>query len=868
MSETTTSQTAEMTLASLKQAATDFYSTFPDITHCARQEAARLLKAHTGQDLDPDAVYWHRFSNAISNTHTFTGWEHYGVPDKTLTMTELTLRRFDLSDQINAIDLDSMSGFYTRDGSGGFYDQRNEVALSPLTIMNALWEANFAQAYQTRLDAFWSAQEEQGRLVAKALCVSHAFQAMRLKVLTHRAFKQFMYTVSGPARMPPTILDLRRRFSTATLASVHDFTLGAHAATDIVRVQNAQGQQTLFLPPAWFRTFHSEQEVYDWVCTEAADPDRRQQLISHFGVHHQTDTSVLDDVNTTLDTMLTTPWATGQKLLNGASRLIKEDVFTYLIKNLRTRLETEAKAMLTTNWDLRKKLFLVDLSAFVRVTAGLAPGDSLVAGAVVGASAISLGAHTAVALHGSSHEERSQAAVAAAFDALSLLFSLPMLKGTGKHVLDEFVDLAEETPALLDTNTPLEYAVDIDVSQLPTEISGDGGLFYLSDNKRYIRLNSKTFEVEFIEVLDRWVVINPQAPDNLVGAWPVEPNWRGVWEPFTEQVFDPQDLEADATLSPARVSPQLAMAHQLNAQLRPYETPMKYVELTATLIGRDSQRLMTMPLDDTFAFARLELLKARNELATHARTFFDLPRATRSVAIPGLTPATTPDALFEAVYNNGSGMVIGEARDAIGSKKLLIKYMANLRSLGVETLYTDLLIKELHQGWVDHYLATGLMPADLYKYLHHLTEQSVLAKYTPLELIRSARRQGIKVKALDCAAAHQVHGLTLQEADIGQKMRNFYALQRIKAHQTARPGSGWIALVDHTRVGTFMDVPGLSELTDTVGLRVKDVPLDTPLAISDDLGQRLAGNAGTVRADLKIEIATQPAPATHSTSEV
>jgi hypothetical protein len=861
-------ETPEQTLAALTQAATDFYTAFPDVNQCARQEAARILKVHTGRDLDPDTVYWHRFSNAISNPQTFTGWEHYGVPDQSRTMTELTQRRFDVNDQINAIDLDSMSGFYTADSTAGHFDQRNELALSPLTIMNDLWEGNFAQAYQTQLEAFWTAQGDSGRLVAKALCVSYAFEAMRRRLLSRRAFKQFIFSVAGPLKLPPTIAQLKRAVTSRELAEVSDLTLGGIAATGIIRVKNAQGHQTLYLPPDWFHTFHSEREVYEWFCVQAADPARREHLLSHFTAHHQTDSSTLETLNSTLDTMQRTPWVAGQTMLNGASQPITKDVFSYLIDNLRARLETEAQTMLTSNWQLRKDIFLVDLSAFVRVTAGIAPGDSLVAASVVGASAISLGAHLAVVLHGKTHEQRSKAAVAAALDALSLLFSLPMLKGSGKHILNEFADLAEEAPAVVETQSPMPYAVDIDLSVLPTEINGAGGLFYKSGDKRYIQLAQKVYEVEFIEVLDRWVVINPLTPDNLTGAWPVEANWRGVWEPYVEEVIDPLAVGADEESASGAITPQMVEAHRLDIQLRPYEVSMKYVELIEPLIGRDSARLMSSTLDDTFAMARNELLVARNELAAHARLFFNLPREPRSVLVPRFNELTTPDTLFEAVYDQSQGLVIGEAKDAIGSKKLLIKYMGDLKSQGVQTLYTDLLIKELHQGWLDHYLETGLMPSGLYNYLTRLTRQSILAKYTPLELIKMARLQGIKVKALDCAAAHQVHGLSQTEAGIGQKMRNYYAIQRIRAHQAARPASGWIALVDHTKVSTYQDVPGLADLSDTVGVRIKDVSRNTPFTISEDPGQRLAGSQGNLRTDLQIEMGTLPEGSVMSSASV
>lgn len=858
-------ETPEQTLDAVRQATEGFYAAFPDVRACAQEEAARILKLHTGQVLDPDKVYWHRFANAVSNGHTFTGWEHYGTPVKSFSMTDLTMHRFDVSDQINAIDLDTMSGFYRVDASSAFYDQTNEVPIAPLTVMNDLWEANFAQAYKNRLETFWSEKAEDARLILKSICFSRALEAMSEKRLSRNAFKLLINSVVGPSRVPPTLAQLRAHHTDRLYAELYSLSLGSISATDIIRVHNNVGHEILYIPPDWFRAFAGEQELYDWVRLQAADPERRNILLSHFGLYRLPEAGVLKKLHVTLDLIVAQPWVAGQKLLNLQSRPITEDIFSYLAENLHKRLQSDAKELLHSNWDLRRKEFLVDIGAFVRVTAGLAPASAWIAGAVVAASALSLGAHAAQALHGETPQERSRAASSAVMDAVSLLFSLPMLKGTTANTMGDFSDLAMEGNATLAANQPLAHAVDVELSELVRQIDARGRVFYLGGETRYITLNDQVFEVRFVSALDRWMVINPLSPDDLTDAWAVEVDWRGQWEPYAKEMFNPEAIAAKLPEDLATAGPELTQAHRLSAQLEKYETAVEHVELIDVLIGRDSERLLTGPVDTVFAQARTSLLAARNQLAADSRTFFEQPRPPRIVSVPVLGSATTPEQFFDTLYSDSNGLVMGQGMDSIASHKLLIKYMSRLKAAGVQTLYTDTLIKELHQGWLDHFMNTGYMPGDLVRYLNGLTEQSILARYTPVELVHTARLQGIKIKALDCAAAHKTHGLALITAETGPQMRNYYAYQRILAHQAARPESKWIALINETRVSTFQRVPGLADLTNTLGMRVKDTARNLPLSIAQDPGQRVLARQDSFRTDVLISIGTLPTPTAHTT---
>ena len=100
--------------AALKTIAATVVPACPSLQDVAHEVASDLLRKQGLLDLNPDRVYFHRFRAAQSSAKTFTGWEHIlEKPYATLTLTQLVIHRFRVTDKDNADLLDLYGGFYT-----------------------------------------------------------------------------------------------------------------------------------------------------------------------------------------------------------------------------------------------------------------------------------------------------------------------------------------------------------------------------------------------------------------------------------------------------------------------------------------------------------------------------------------------------------------------------------------------------------------------------------------------------------------------------------------------------------------------------------------------------------------------------------
>jgi hypothetical protein len=830
--------------------AEEYYNAFPDAREAARECAADLLKKHTGRVYDPDFVYWLRFDNAQNNPLCHSGWQHYGPAKRSLSLTELVMSRFDLFDQINAIDLDNMSGIYILAHSPRF-DQTNEVPLLPSLLMQDFWRIDFAGMFHKRLKRFWNEQASHGRLLLKALFSGFSWSAYRDGVLTTDQLKLLFNTLCGRIALPPSVADLRTLNTERRFAKVYSFTLGSQTATDIVRVQSPDGSGVLYMPPSWFKPYRSPQALYEWLRHEAADPQQRARLLRHFG-DYTLDTETQDEIIRALDQVQATPWHAGQTDLNAVDIEITKDAFTFLFDNVRARLARDVDILLTTNDDLRKGLLLADLDALIHISSGMAPGDPLIALITLGAVTLSFSAHTVEAVQGKTREDRKLAFRRALLDVVTALFDLPLLKGADNPLV-EFADLDEVSLDLplssYNSDEWLGYGVATDLNSLPEGTGIHQGIFIRDAKHAYIRMDGVVLQVRYVRSLERWYVVDPQAPDTLFGAWPVVRDWRGRWVRYTVP---------RVPVEPEVIAPDPQVEH-LYRQLQQYETHSDYEPLIEVLTGRNGPRLMAGPLDSVFHDARAQLLQVREELADASTALLNATPPTTGPAVPQVSASLTPALFLETVYSDAYGLIIGEPKGGVASKLFLVKYMGRLKQMGVDTLFVEGLYKDLHQPMIDQFWRIGHMPTSLEKRLIDLFNQTPhlhSGRYTHYRLLVEARRQGIKIKTLDCAASSAADGLPNATPGLAHRMRVFYASERIKAHQARVLPSRWIALIDQTRASPNYGVKGIAELTETVHLRVKDVDRLLPTRLGVDMGEVLKNPPLRVRGDAKLEIGT------------
>ena len=64
----------------------------PDPIQVTSERVKESLAQHGYHDVDPDAVFYHRFNGAQSSHRTYNGWAHYEHPNESYTLTQAMMR--------------------------------------------------------------------------------------------------------------------------------------------------------------------------------------------------------------------------------------------------------------------------------------------------------------------------------------------------------------------------------------------------------------------------------------------------------------------------------------------------------------------------------------------------------------------------------------------------------------------------------------------------------------------------------------------------------------------------------------------------------------------------------------------------------
>lgn len=217
--------------------------------------------------------------------------------------------------------------------------------------------------------------------------------------------------------------------------------------------------------------------------------------------------------------------------------------------------------------------------------------------------------------------------------------------------------------------------------------------------------------------------------------------------------------------------------------------------------------------------------EARTRLSKDADTYLDshVPPTRPDPSVLGSPQA--PDTLLESVaHSEFSGLVLGEGHGAQSSKRLLRDYMNKLKKLEFKTLYVEHLLTDMHQADLDVFLRTQRLPDNLKHYLRQL-DRGHMPNYTGsntyTEVIQTAAKHGLRIRALDCTASYNIKGAG--DADVlRNRMFSYFASEVIKADQAAHGPHKWVAFVGSVHTNTNLEVPGLVQLQGAVSLHVRD----------------------------------------------
>ncbi|EJM83299.1 MULTISPECIES: membrane-targeted effector domain-containing toxin [unclassified Pseudomonas] len=893
----------------------------PGLQEEAHAVASEILQKHGITHLDPDQVWWHRFNNvSASSTKAFLGWEHAPKPSESLTLTQLVIHRYRVTDQDDALELDSNGGFYTADANASIYNETNEVRMYPRQVLADLWEKNLSQRYLDKLNAFWASHFDDYRTLAKCNYLSKAVEARQNGQLEEEDFQTVIRAVIGGASWPITLATLKAQTATPADLRVCALDVAGHVATDILRIVEPNGRQITYVPGA-AEPFHVHPTLTDmhwWMLLQMNEEHPRTEFMTHFPLSVRKE--VHDNITPLMNQLVGTWGKYDHHLINQKDITISGDVFTWQSRAVQHTMLEEADLTLVSNGQMRKQLWLGYLTAALHVFGPLAVLGWPIALPVIGASIAAMDLNIDKAVNGKTAAERKAGIIGAVLDGINVLFNLPLLKEVS--VLDETGAAAEaaEAAEMADLNktldpeetagtqepqapdeseevtlqpgelpgVPDETAQAFDVPEhwqsneilesYPMATSGKFQGVYTLDSQpsNAILINEQAYFVRFEADANgggTWAIIDPQNPNAFTGSIPVRLNAEGEWELAPKSGLKGGG-KGPSKLVPGPSRPAAPLPPKVNdhAHLTRYDAPNGR-SLNFLALGKQETHIKVVnmpggqirgvsPYEEYVAGRRTAL--ARDAIAFQKPKDFFASLPPRPVQ-PVITPSTTVTELIEKVFDASPGLVVGESQDRIASMRFLIENMPTLARKGVKTIYLHRLLNDFNQVDLNNFAETGNMHGMLEMYLKKLPGDPA-GQFTPLEVVKTAQQNGIQIQATDCLASYRYEDSTMT-LRAQQSFKTYLTHTIMQATQARNGGGKWLVLTDQESTNTFRGMAGISETEGGIGLRIEEVQPDQSLHLDIDhgieVGHEIAGGTGpmhgntdTLYADISLQMPT------------
>lgn len=874
--------------ATLKAIANKVILSCPGLQDMASEVASELLKQQGIAGLDPDLIYFHRFKAAQSSSRSFTGWQHIREkPHESTTLTQLVIHRFRATDQDNADLLDLYGGFYTAGPEAEDFDETNEVRLHGNDVLKYFWNLDFSSLYTAKLKAFWNTSSVDFQALAKCTFLVKALEANEGGQLSDENLRQVIQATCGPVTSPASLQMLKSDYSITGGSTIRTLDMAGYVANNILRIVGPEGRQILYLPgdTKSFQVLETPMDMHFWVLLQMNRSPTRQTFLSHFSLADRQ--LISDNIPDIMNRLVSTWGKQDHHLINAKNQIIRGDAFRWLTDSTQAAMFAEASLSLTSNSDLRKKLWIGYLSAGVRVFGPMAVVGWPVALPVIGASLANMGLNIDQAVNGKTRQDRKAGIIGAVLSGIDTLFNLPFLKGTGPLLeasaeVDAEVGEAVQVPdtpqahpgadtelfdaqaeELIDprrtaqnndlTGTsavespPQNYKIPIllDEQNLVRTPGKFLGTYRLSSNpSTAIRLNNSEYFVRYEADVNgggTWAIIDPANPDGFTSSIPVRLNAEGQWElaPRTG-LRGGMETPPDGTEGVSSQPDAQAWAQTPGTYVKKLETPgMREWALG----GPDEYVTVRNAAGEQVRVSRFAQRQAtsRARLIADAERYYQANPASYRARASSPTVIGSQTELFETAFAQKPGLVLGETRGSIGSKQILIENMPELARRGLKTIYLQELLTNANQIDLDTFARTGQMPQDLETYLTTLDLKAgndPEGKFNVLSLVKAANAQKVRVQAIDCAITYNINGHVNLEPQ-QQMARSFFASEVIQLNESTRGPGRWIALVDRENLTSFRNYAGISEQTDAVSVRVDDLVPGSAQAITSDPGLAL-----------------------------
>lgn len=776
------------------------------------------------------------------------------------------------------------------------YDPSTQLQISPKTFRHIVNSSHFEQTYDEAIGKFWNSHRENYNTLMRIAFTKAYLEQFHEFTLTV-AERQLAARAAGigidknhdnltledfqePYRLDPN-LSLR-------LLRVHN-----SESTDILTITDNQSQVTLLYIPgnsSPFHGFNNPADMRSWLVETARDATQRKALTQHFDEDAIDSGLIYSGVEEALVGMAVFPkpatspglfnslradnyWDPEQYINNPMYPALGSNPFEFIARQIRVRLAKVAARSFISPLDTLKAdtLDALEKACILAVPVALAMGNALLAEfcfLTSGATEMVVGADDL--LRGKPHAK--ERIVFGALNALPVvahgvskgLKGLESLRPTlGPAVRQDAgrisVSAINETSMAANTETRTLSPRMTPGGLQTIRIHGDLYLTYKTPN-----------ESGFFELF----VMAPNAPNTLqsTGLYAIQSadlKWRtaglagggafrNAWQRVYTLFGGPQHstfYSAYEMPPPARetVSEMLTDTSSFSENFEP--------------VGSGAQ-----PVKDT----RKLFFEKRTKLSEDATIFFaNLSFSPMRPVLPRLSLNESQPTIIQKLLHASDGLVIGESHGALSSKAFLINNMPLLASEGVKRLYFEHLLTDVHMPLLKAFYRTrsAVMPEELKGFLNNIYPPLRDRHYSFVNIVTAARDAGIKIQPIDCTVSYMLRDLPDTADNLRQRMMNYYATEVIQWIQTTKPRPGkWVALVGDSHTNTYKGIPGIAELTGSIGLRIEDAAAGGHLGVEVDTGRTaslgIGKGEGTVKANLVLRVdraslqrPAQPAPA-------
>jgi hypothetical protein len=261
----------------------------------------------------------------------------------------------------------SYAGIFSTKNAPGVGDVllgKSQIPVSPADVSKAIWNADFLEAFQNKLNAFWAKHRDTYPVAAKGGFLKQAERQKANGTLSSDGYdlaRRMAQVDPGKRWKDVTPDELRRKQPAATNIDTGVLNISGYPSTDLLYARNRKSDLTLlYVPgdPSPIHTFENVGAMKAWIADQAADPATRQTLAGHFSIRNRFD----GPINLGIDKELAALGDSREKKTADAGSLESiatersTDPFKTLAGRTEQRAADDAESFISTRADYYKRI--------------------------------------------------------------------------------------------------------------------------------------------------------------------------------------------------------------------------------------------------------------------------------------------------------------------------------------------------------------------------------------------------------------------------------------------------------------------------------------------------------------------------------